>query len=170
MLQWYLSWKYGIYVEACNINFFISNYLLKQKLTIVVAIPQQKCQCLNNFSCVLVHQLQLDNNVSCCSQVDLLSAEAWHPTLLEGLPLGHWGSGVQGYDPLHDDLADPIGFLWDSGLEKVQATPFEVPQPPAAVSLMMRPQGAGALSSMKMKPGLCCSRRGTITGLMMLFR
>uniref|UniRef100_A0A667Y4T4 peptidylprolyl isomerase n=1 Tax=Myripristis murdjan TaxID=586833 RepID=A0A667Y4T4_9TELE len=29
-------------------------------------------------------------------------------------------------EPLHGDSADPIGFLWDSGLEKVQATPSEV--------------------------------------------
>ncbi len=36
---------------------------------------------------------------------------------------------MQGYDPLHNDSADPIGFLWDSGPEKVQATQFEVPQP-----------------------------------------
>ncbi len=69
---------------------------------------------------------------------------------------------MQGYDPLHDSLADPIGFLWDSGLEKVQATPFEVPQPPTAVSLMMRPQGAGALSSVvhedKTRPVLLTQR------------
>lgn len=38
-----------------------------------------------------------------------------------------------GTDPLHNDSADPIGFLWDLGQEKVQATPFAVPQPPAAV-------------------------------------
>uniref|UniRef100_A0A668AYY7 Vigilin n=1 Tax=Myripristis murdjan TaxID=586833 RepID=A0A668AYY7_9TELE len=44
---------------------------------------------VNNLSCALEHQLQLDNDVSCCSQVDLLSAEAWHPTLLEGRPSGH---------------------------------------------------------------------------------
>lgn len=31
-----------------------------------------------------------------------------------------------GDDPLYDDSADPKGFLWDAGLEKVQATPFEV--------------------------------------------
>ena len=33
---------------------------------------------------------------------------------------------VQSYEPLQGDSADPVGFLWDSGLEKVQATPFEV--------------------------------------------
>jgi len=43
----------------------------------------------NNLSSALEHQLQLDNNVSCCSQVDLLSAKAWHPTLLEVQPSGH---------------------------------------------------------------------------------
>ncbi len=32
---------------------------------------------------------------------------------------------------LHDDSADPIVFLSDSYLDKVQATPFEVPQPAA---------------------------------------
>ncbi|XP_062844406.1 uncharacterized protein LOC134303073 [Trichomycterus rosablanca] len=32
---------------------------------------------------------------------------------------------VMSYEPLHGDSADPRGFLWDSGLEKVQATPFE---------------------------------------------
>jgi len=37
-------------------------------------------------------------------------------------------------------------------------------------SPMMRLRWAGALSSMKMKLGLCCPCRGTITGLMMLFR
>lgn len=37
-------------------------------------------------------------------------------------------------------------------------------------SLMMRSQWAGALLSMKMKLGLCCSCRGTMTTLMMLFR
>lgn len=38
-------------------------------------------------SCALEHQLQLD--ISYCSQVDLLYAEAQHPTLLEGQPSGH---------------------------------------------------------------------------------
>jgi len=43
-----------------------------------------------SITCVpLRNQLQLDDDVSCCSQVDLLSAEAWHPTLLEGRPSGH---------------------------------------------------------------------------------
>ncbi len=47
--------------------------------------------------------------------VDSLSAEGWHSTLLEGLSSGgHWGSGVQGHDPLHDDSAHTIGFQWDS--------------------------------------------------------
>ena len=36
-----MSWKGTIQVEACNDNFFMSNNLLKQKLT-VVGIPQQK--------------------------------------------------------------------------------------------------------------------------------
>lgn len=89
----------------------------------------KKCHCLNNFSCVLEYQLQLDNGVSCCSQVDLLSAEALHSTLLERLrSLRFWGAGLR-----FSTQADFIGFLWDSGLEKVQATPFELPQPPAAI-------------------------------------
>lgn len=33
----------------------------------------------------------------------------------------------------YEPLAHPIGLLWDSGLEKVQATPFQVPRFPAAV-------------------------------------
>lgn len=32
------------------------------------------------------------------------------------------------------DSADPTGSPWDSGLEKVQVTPFVVPQPPAVIS------------------------------------
>ena len=40
----------------------------------------------------------------------------------------------------------------------------------SSCSLMIRPRWAGALSSMKMKLGLCCSCKGTMTGLMMLFR
>lgn len=36
-------------------------------------------------------------------------------------------------EALGHDSAHPISLLWDSGLEKVQTTPFEVPQSPAAV-------------------------------------
>lgn len=43
--------------------------------------------------------------------VDLLSAEACHPTVRVGRPPGHCGSGEQTYEPLHSDSADPIGFL-----------------------------------------------------------
>uniref|UniRef100_A0A668AMM7 Importin 8 n=1 Tax=Myripristis murdjan TaxID=586833 RepID=A0A668AMM7_9TELE len=67
----------------------------KKQLQEIYSLSQQrrstaaKGQCVNNLSCALEHQLQLDHDVSCCSQVDLLSAEAWHPTLLEGRPSGH---------------------------------------------------------------------------------
>ena len=35
---------------------------------------------------------------------------------------------VQSFEDLHDDSADPTGFQWGSGLEKIQAIPFEVHQ------------------------------------------
>lgn len=94
-------------------------------------------------------------------KIDVLSA--WHPTLLEAWPSGHWDSGVQSYEPLHGDSADSIGFLWEWGLDKLHS------QYPSRC-IMMQPRWAWALSSIKMKLGLCCSCRATITGVLMLFR
>lgn len=90
---------------------------------------QQKYQSLNDVSCAFEHQQHLDNDVSFCSLVDLLSAEL----ILVWRLLSYWGSEVQRDKNLHKVLADPKGFQWDLCLEKVQITPFEVmPQSPAA--------------------------------------
>lgn len=35
----------------------------------------KKCQCLNSMSCAFEHLSQLDNNISFCSQVDLIPSE-----------------------------------------------------------------------------------------------
>lgn len=37
----------------------------------------------------------VSDNISWCCQVDLLPAQAWHSSLFEGRPSGHWGSEVQ---------------------------------------------------------------------------
>lgn len=49
----------------------------------------EKMQFVNNLSHDLEHQLQLDNNISCCKQVHILSALAWDPAYLEELSSGH---------------------------------------------------------------------------------
>ncbi len=53
---------------------------------------------------------------------------------------------MQGYDPLHDSLADPIGFYGIQVWRKCRPLHLRYPSLQPAVSLMMRPQGAGALS------------------------
>ena len=69
-LQWYHIMKAGRLSRSLHWWFLISNYLLKQKPT--TWRVYHKCQCLNNLSCALEHQLQLDNDASCCSLIVVL--------------------------------------------------------------------------------------------------
>ena len=104
--------------------------VLKQKKKKNVVAPQQISTRQYLVMC-LEHHLQLDNNVSAVHN-ELVSSEAWHPTLAEGQPQVIEVL-VQSIEPLHGTSADPTGFHCDSGLEKVQVIPFEIHQSPTAV-------------------------------------
>ena len=86
-------------------------------------------------------------------QVDLLSADAWHPTLHEGQPSGHWGSGVQSHSTQWLSWSHRFSLWFRSGEtagHSIRGTLVS-----SSCSLTMRPWWAGALSHLKMKLGLC---------------
>lgn len=53
---------------------------------------------LSNMSCSFGHQSQLDNKISCCSQVDFLSHSSWSPQVSE----------VLGYRIISPDMATQL--------------------------------------------------------------
>lgn len=78
-----------------NVKYVLQWYIMKPKPTTVVVYHNKRYRCHTNLSWALEHQLQLDNDVSCCPRVDLLSAEGM--TFLDHLKGGPQVIEVLGY-------------------------------------------------------------------------
>lgn len=98
----------------------------------MVGILQQKCWCLSNMMSHHVSniecQSQLDNDVSGCSQVSVLSAKSWLPLFLKGCP------------SVNECLSYDLSSFWRFSMgvrsgENVRVTSSDVPWPPGAVLL-----------------------------------